>query len=353
MPVTQASDFGPGAEFGVIDVQRLNKEFPGVTQSVALAVARESGMDPSDPKNLVKAMYSKDFEGRINKVRKDREGKFIQGLISNVPQLPAANAPAEQQIEGLRGAQEGAITNRIRARGILGGEQAVAADRLAELADLDRETFKSERVKELDPTSAIDSRMLALRMQAFTAKSMLRNELKGLRPSLRSAAISARMQVFSDAIGTLKEIRDAKRASAEDLADREFDSKMEQKRTATARVNALRSMMDHIEETGDDTEALASIRMDYLKESKKLEKSGRSGVTDEIDLVKNAILNNYLKTDDETPNAEKVKEAERQAKDIVRQRNEKRKTLKNITPGMEEAIRQRFTAPGIPSKYTE
>ena len=352
MPITQSSDFGPGAEFGVLDVQRLNKEFPGVTQSQAVAVAHEAGLDPSNPRDLVKAMYSKEFEGRISRIRGDREGKFIQKSIGNVPQLPDRNAPAQGQIESLNSMQEGALGNQIRARGILGAQTAEANQRLSELADLDRETFKAGRLRELNPTADIDQRMLALRMQAFTAKSMLRNELKGLRPSLRNAAITARMQVFSDAIGTLKEIRDARKSSAEDLAEREFESKMEQKRSATARVNVLKTMMDQIEATGEDAEALAGLRMDYLKESKKLQKT--DGVADEVDTLKNAILNKYIRENDDTPSAEQIKEAERQAKEIVQQKKDKRKTFKGGTsPGLEEALNQRFQPINIPSKYAE
>lgn len=328
-------NFGAGAEFGIMDVERLTKEFPAVTQSVAISTAREAGLDPSDPRNIVKAMHSRTFQSRIKQVREDREGKFIRRIIGETPQLPSPNAPAAEQLEGLRGAQEGTVTNRIKARGILGERTAEAEEKLAELADLDRETYKQARVKELDPDGGISTRILNLRMQAFTAKAMLRNQFKDLRPSLRNAAIAARMQIFSDAISTLKEVKDAKKAAAEEQAESEFNSKMETKRTAQARVNALQKLMDNIEETGEDVEALAGIRMDYLKESKKLEKASGDGVTDEVAMVRNAILNKYRKDNpDYVPGTDEIKEADRQAKEVVALRNKVRKQI----PGKGSAI---------------
>jgi hypothetical protein len=324
MPTNQTSS-DPSGGFGIVDIQEFNSRWPALAYSTAMHTAKETGVDPSDPRNITRVMQSRTYQSKVNDMAKNRDDRTLKRITGSIPTPPDRNATTEQQTDQIYSGLEQTATNQIRARGIMTGRQVEAQTKLDQLADFDRESYKGKRLKELNPSGDLDSRMLNLRLQAFTAKAILRNEMRDLPPALRNRAVAERMGVFSDALASIKEIRDARVRSAESQIDEEIDAHNDELRSARAKVSGLRTLMDHIEQSGEDQEALASIRLDWLKEKKKLLKATGKGVVDEAETLTNAILNDYRNTQDDTPSAEQIKEAQRQAKEIVRKREDIRK----------------------------
>lgn len=341
---------------GIIDHAAFAKRWPALAYNTAMEVAGETGVDTSDASNVVKVMQSRTYKEKVNNMAKNRDDRMLSRIAGTFQPLPDQNASELDQTQQIFQGKEQNTINQIRARGVVTQRQIDAQNKLDEMADFDREAFKAKRLKEMNPSADLDQRMLALRMQAFTAKAMLRNELKGLSPSARDAAVNARLQVFADGITSLKEIRDARIRSAESQIDAEIDAHNEDYRAAKSKVSALKTLMDTIEQTGEDSDALASIRLDWLKEKKKLVKSGQSGIVDEEETLANAILNEYVSDYNETPTPDQIKEAHRQAKDVIK----RRKNLVSGAKGQPSAVAgvrlstALGTAPlGLPSRYAE
>lgn len=334
-------EFSSGADLGIIDPKEVMSKYPAVATKIAMDTASEAGLDPNSPETVVKVMHSRTYGEKVKKTMAEKQDdRFISRLVQHQPTLPGADEPVEQQQDTLFATREKTVQNTMRARGVLGKQQVDANAKLDTLLDFDRESFKAQRLKEMNPTGEIDGRILQIRMQAFTAKSMLRSQYRHLDPVKRNAVIAARMQTMADTISGLKEIRDAKKASAETQIEEEITAKNDELRTARAKVNALKGLMDTIEQSGQDTEALSSIRMDWLQAKKKATKAGSgTGTVDEEETLVNAILNDYRAFHGDTPSTEQKAEAKRQAQQIIKNRTKLKDDVKRPQPSALRGVR--------------
>jgi hypothetical protein len=227
-----------------------------------------------------------------------------------------------QQIGSAFGAREQNLSNVMGAKQVLFKQQQEAAQRLAELAEFDRVAHRDARLKELNPTKDLDDRMLQLRMQAFTAESLLNTdpELLAMDPNQRARVIASRKAMYGQAIQTLGQIRDARLDAASEAIDKEISAKDRQVSTMRARTEALDAQIKHLTDIGGDIDAIASLRLDSIKEKERWikanQKAGNIGT--KYDLALNALISQYRESVGETPAGSDLDELKRQANLIAK-----------------------------------
>ncbi len=274
-------------------------KFPALSASLATKTAQQSGLDPKDPQSIITAMHSNTFQTDVMKAADATDPNVAEKVFQPLKFAPTT-ASQETQTNAAFDAREQNLNNTLAAKQQLFNEQSDAAKQLAELSKFDQGEYKNQRLRQLNPTADLDQRMLELRLQAFSASAMLETdpEIMALPPNLQQRAIASKMSVFSDAISTLSKIRETRLATANDQIDAEIQGKSRQINTATSRVSALDAQIKHLTEVGADQDAIASLRLDRIKEQERLNKarSKAGGMATQKEFVYQALLAEYRAT---------------------------------------------------------
>lgn len=323
------------AQFGITSGMDFAKEFPALSAKLAGITADRTGLDSSDPKNIVSAMHSNVFQTEAMKAGQATDTAAIDRVFT--PPTKTEGTP-EQQILGGYDAKEQNVANVLGARRELYGQSNEAANALAELSQFNSEEYTRSRLKTLNPTKDIDERILELRMQAFTAEAMLETdpEIMALPPEKQAAAMASKMAVFNNAINTLAKTRATRLAAAEDQISKEVSAKNKQISTMESRVDAIDRQIRQMEAAGEDVDTIASLRIDRAKEVERMNKarSKSGGMTTDKEFAYQALLDDFMQTHgNRLPNDAEQHELKRQAEQISK------------TPG--EASKLRTTVPTI------
>ncbi len=303
----------PMADFGYMSAR------PGIAVAVAHDIGKETGVDTTQPHNLAAVMHSATYADKLNAVKNGTDDRLVKRVLNTTPNPLNPKASGDQQEMDVYSGQEQNALNTMRAKAVLAARESDAQKKLSELSDFDSEAYKSQRLKETNPTGDIDNKILDLRMQAMVAKSALRNQLRALSPALRDQALNARMAVFDDAISTLGEIRSARLSSATSKIQDEINAKNDQVHTAKANVDALDGMIKTLTDQGDSSDAIYKIRLERAKAQKVLDKAQGSGVPDQEATMVNYLLDDLTKRG-YTPSASDIANAKRIAHDTVTKR---------------------------------
>lgn len=284
---------------GIVSAQDFAAKFPALSASLATKTAQQSGLDPKDPQSIITAMHSNTFQTDVMKAASATDPNVTEKVFQPL-QFAPTTASQDTQTNAAFDAKEQNLNNTIAAKQQLFNEQSEAAKQLAELSTFNQSEYKNQRLKALNPTADIDQRMLELRLQAFTASAMLETdpEIMALPPNLQQRAMASKMAVFNDAISSLSKVRETRLAAANDQIDSEIQGKSRQINTATSRVSALDAQIKHLSEIGADQDAIASLRLDRIKEQERLNKarSKSGGMSTQKEFVYQALQAEYRKT---------------------------------------------------------
>lgn len=327
----QTAQNSPMADFGYM------ADHPALATALGHDIGKETGVDTTKPENLAAVMHSQTYAKKVNDMKTGIDDRLVKRVIGSVPTAinPKANG-SQQEMDVYTGQEQNAV-GQIRAGAVLAGKKIEAQKKLGELSDFDAESYKASRIKEINPTGDVDQKILELRMQAMTAKSALRNELRQLAPNLRDQAINARMAVFNDAISTLGEIRTARTAAANAKIDEEIGAKNQQVRTAKANVDALDGIIATLEKQGDQSDAIYKIRLERAKAQKILDKAGGSGIPNQEETIVNYLLNDLTKRG-HTPTASDIANAKRIAKETVDKRKQSAGGIRTAQGGANKGV---------------
>jgi len=298
------------------------QKYPALSTKLASNTAGKTGLAPSDPGNIAAAMHSKVFNTEAGKAAQATDPSVIDKVF-NPPDLAPDTASQEVQTEAAFGAQEQNLSNVVGAKqALFKGSQEATAE-LARLSSFNKEEHKAKRLKELDPVSGIDERMLQLRMQAFTAQSLLETdpEIMALPPALQQRAMASKMQVFSNSIQDLTKVRTSRLASAEAQIDKEFSANENQINTAQSRIDGIDSQIEQLESIGGDQDNIAQLRLDRIKERERLAKirSKAGGISTQQESVYQALFDDFMESHGNRPPTEREERILRgDAADIVK-----------------------------------
>ena len=312
-----------GAQFGV-SPQEFEQRWPALAFAQGADIAGQVGLDPS-PQNVLLATRSRTYGAKAESLQNKIDDRALNRILKRVGQTYQFN-PNESPEQAAVGAAQMGIEARnlnLASRGIL-TRQLASAEAAGQAADFNRDLYKIRRMQELNTDDEIDQQIAQLTIQAVTAQSVLRDKYKHLHVGTRRAIEDSRMKLFSDEIAKLQDIKRSRNAAIGDQIDEEIAIKEEEQNQAKSRVSALKSFIQTIEDSGQDTEALAGLREDLAKAQKKLKKStaGSQGYVNSEDVVYNQILNDYVRNTGETPDSNIKAEAKRRAKIYIQQRKD-------------------------------
>lgn len=298
------------------------QKYPALSAKLAGITAEKTGLAPTDPANLAASMHSNVFKTEAGKAASATDPAVIDRVFK-APKFAPDTASVEDQTKSAFNAREESLTAGIDAKRGLFGQSQEAAAQLAELSNFNKEDYTAARLKELNPTKDLDQRALALRMQAFTAESMLETdpEIMALPPELQQRAIASKMQVFSDAIQTIAKVREARLESAKDQIGKEIGARESQINVSKYRVDAIDSQIKQLESIGGDIDTIASLRLDRIKEMDRLNKARAKsgGLTTQKEFIYDALLKDFRATHaDRLPNDTEASELKRQTEMIAK-----------------------------------
>jgi hypothetical protein len=322
MPTT-AQTFGHTGD-AKINVDDFARKYPALSYNIVNDIAQKSGVDTSDPKAAMTVMRSRTFAERAKAVERAQTKKDFRIIERASQAMPSVtiNPKMNERDALIQGATQQAdiLRQGMAARGAATRQLTDAVQVYEELANYNKDQYRKQRLDELAPTQDIDNRIGQLRQQALTAKTLLRAQVKNLKPELRNQVIASRMQVFADQMDRLNEVREARLKVASDAIDEEIFSKEDQIRRANSRVSALQRLIQEIEASGADKAALASLQIDLSKSLAALQKAraGAGNLTPTEDLIYQRLLDN-LSARGTVPSATDKAEAKRQAQNIARE----------------------------------
>lgn len=298
------------------------QKFPALSAKLAGITAAKTGLTPTDPANVAAAMHSNVFQTEAGKAASATDTAAIDRVFSP-PKFAPDTASVEDQTKAAMDVRENAVSSLMPVKRSLYEAGSEAAAQLGELSAFNRDDYKAARLKELNPTKDLDQRALELRMQAFTAASMLETdpEIMALPPALQQRAIASKQQVFSDAIQSIAKLRAARLESAEAQIDQELSGKERQINTAKFRVDAIDRQIKQLEDIGSDQDTIASLRLDRIKEMERLRKgrAGAGGMTTQKEFVYDALVKDFRANHaDRIPDANEEQELKRQTEMIVK-----------------------------------
>ena len=307
---------------GIINADEFAQRYPALSTKLAINTAQDTGLDVSDPTNIVTAMQSQTFQQQASQASQVNDRGSLDSLINRPSKLAPTSASQEDQTNAAFDEAEASRMDTIQAKGSALKKLSAAEEKLATLSDFNAESYRKQRMKELDPVSDIDARMLELRMQAFTAEALLNSdpEILKLSPAQQERVIASRMQVFGNLISQYKQTRDLRLSQAEEQIREEVGATESQINKATQRISAIDREISYIEDIGGDREALADLRVERLKEMERLKKSrGKAGgMTTQKELVYNALIQDFKASHgDRLPDSTEEKELRRQVEYIL------------------------------------
>lgn len=327
---TTAESFGfsspqTGAQFGV-SPEEFQQRWPALAFAQGADIAGQVGLDPS-PQNVLLATRSRTYQNKATSLQEKVDERALQRILKRVGQTYQFN-PNESPEQAAVGAAQMGIDARnlnLASRGIL-ARQLASAEAAGQAADFNKDLYKIRRMKELSSDDEIDQQIAQLTIQAVTAQSALRSKYKNLHVDVRRAIEDSRMKLFSDEIGRLQDLKRTRNAAISDQIDEEIAIKEEDQNQAKSRVAALKSIIQTIEDSGQDTEALAGLREDLAKAQKKLGKSraGANGYIPAIDVVYNQLLDQYTNKFGKGADGNTKSELKRQADQYVKQQGDVR-----------------------------
>lgn len=315
-----------------INVDDFARKYPALSYNIVNDIGQKSGVDTSDPRAAMTVMRSRTFAERAKAAERAQSNKDFRIIERATKAMPTVNINPKMGEEQalIQGATQQAdiLRQTMAARSAANSQLTDAIQVYKELSDYNKDQYKKARLDELAPTKDIDARIGQLRQQALTAKTLLRAQVKNLKPELRNQVIASRMQVFADQMDRLNEVRDARLKVANNSIDEEIFAKEDQVRRADARVTALERLIQEIESSGADKAALAALQIDLSKSMAALRKARTSAgtLTPTEDLVYQKLLDN-LAARGIVPSATDKAEAKRQAQNIAEQMRSSNKSF--------------------------
>lgn len=273
--------------------QDFVKRYPALTTRVAMRAAQRAGMDINDPQTVLQVTQTDEFKQQAASAVNNRgDENFLRGFASNAPTMPDSTGSNEQQRLSLYQGQEQQATSQFRAQSIISNKILDASTKAAKLAEFDQTAYKTKRLKEMNPTSDIDSQMLNLRFRQLGEEADMRSNPRfaHLSPAQKERLIQQNQSETTQMMGELRDLRNARLSGAEGQVDEEISSQNSRISSAKAAVDMFKEMESQIEKTGQGAEALFAIRKNRLEYEKEVAKARAKGGTASWETVYQYIL---------------------------------------------------------------
>lgn len=311
-PSTPSSTFASTTASTGFDPINFAKQYPAAATTTAMQVAKEMGIDPTNPQNLATVMHSQTYLSRLSAIANGdtptdttpsgvqaQDGnnpivaapgvepgrsitdfandKYLQRFMSQTPTPPDSSLPIADQLSQIEAQKEQNLTNTMKARDIIYQKQQQAEDALTSLGSESKDAWVQQQIDKTNPTAAIDNRISQLQMQAVTAEARLRTMFSNLDPTEREQAVTAGLSSITDSIKNYQTIRAGVLATAKQDFTLQADERDAKIQSAKSVVDALGKTLTEVQQTNTDMNQFADLRTAYLKELKTLNKAKGSG----------------------------------------------------------------------------
>lgn len=309
----------------VLDSVQFHNTYPALSLKIAADTAHKSGLDPSDPRNIVQTMQSDTYQNRVKAVQ---QGQEDPGKI----QLPAAGPIAKHftqavdpasEISGGFQAKADALQSGMARRAALQTDLNAESTRLSRMVDFDKEAYTNQKLAELQPTQSIDKAIMDIRNRALVDKARFYSdpEITSLPFALQEKVIGERMGMYTDQLNELADLRQSRLDSAKAKIKGSLDAYDNRIEASKTRISAIEKSIDYAKQDGADEQEIAQLRIDHAKEVERLQKARAKGDTQSTseELVANAMIQRYKTTYGVLPEGGDLDDIKRQAKIIVKQ----------------------------------
>ena len=309
---------------GVMDSVSFQTKYQALSLKMAIDTARKSGLDPSDPRNVVQTMQSGTYQNRIKGIQDGSEdpSKMDVGRAGTIQRSFTRNVNPDTEISAGFRAKAYALSAGIDRRAALQAQLGEESDRLSRMVDFDKEAYTNAKLAELQPTASIDKAIMDIRNRALVDKAKFYSdpEITSLPFALQQKVIGERMGMYTDQINDLADLRSARLEAAKAKIKSGLDSYNNRIEASKTRISSLEKAIQYAKDDGADEQEIAQLRIDHAKEIQRLNKErdkGGTGSTSE-ELMANALIQRYYKTYGVMPEGEDLSSIKTQAKMIVR-----------------------------------
>lgn len=269
MPATNTT-----LDTGLMKTQEFAQRFP----AIATTIAQRTNSTAGKSVDVGTALVSDPGQESIGRLFSGNEESYNDLLNFKVPET--AGKSIEDATTQLFGAKEQNLRAGITAkRSVLSQLEEVGAT-LDKFTSFNKASYTKKRLKELDPISDLDEQIAEVRQQMFVEDIRIDNdpEMNNLSPAQRSALRASAQEKYINTITELSSQRKVRLENAQNQIDDEISANDDQINTSNARISALTRTLNTINDLGKDNEAMASIRMDLIKEQDRLKKlRGKAG----------------------------------------------------------------------------
>ena len=264
MPADNFNDFG---------IQNFSQSHPAVAAAVARETAKQNGSNIDTPESMAAALYSSPGSAKISSLMNDPTDEAMDALL-NFKAPDVAGKSAQSATDLLFGSAAQNLQNVRNAKIPISVKMMEVQGELDKLGQFNKAAHTKKRLRELDPVSDLDADIADMRQQMFVAQSFLDADprLATASPQERQMLRANRMAVFTDAIGQLSRMRKDRLTAATGMIDDEISSHDDMINASSARISSLTRQLGFIKETGQDNEAMISLRSDLMKEQERLRK---------------------------------------------------------------------------------
>lgn len=309
---------------GMMDHVSFQTKYPALSLKMAIDTARKSGLNPSDPRNVVQTMQSQTYQKRLQGVQDGSEdpSQMDVGRAGTIQRSFTRNVNPDSEISAGFRAKADALSSGIDRRGALQTQLSQENDRLSRMVDFDKEAYTNAKIAELQPTASIDKAIMDIRNRALLDKAKFYSdpEITSLPYALQQRVIGERMAMYTEQIDDLSDLRSARLESAKAKVKGQLDSYNQRVEASKTRISSLEKAIQYAKDDGADEQEIAQLRIDHAKEIQRLNKErdkGGTGSTSE-ELMANALIQRYYKTYGVMPEGEDLNGIKQQAKQIVR-----------------------------------
>lgn len=309
---------------GSIDTMKFQQDYPALAIKHAIDISKKSGLDPSDPRNIVQTMQSETYQSRVRDLQNGKDpGKVDIGTNSTpVTRHFTRAANPDSEISAGFQAKADALQGGINRRGQLQTELSAESERLSRMVDFDKEAYTNSKLAEMQPTASIDKAIMDIRNRALVDKARFFSdpEITALPFGLQEKVIGERMGMYTEQINDLADLRSARLEGAKAKIKGQLDQYGQRVEASKTRISAIEKSIEYAKADGADEQEIAQLRIDHAKEMQRLNKErdkGGMGSTP-VELMANAMIQRYYKTYGVMPEGADLENITREAKLAVK-----------------------------------
>jgi hypothetical protein len=264
----------------------LMARFPAATYMMGRQAAGGAGGDVSDPRNVAKALQSRNVSGNISQLKGG--GRIDANALKRVLGAPAPtfNVPGvgqggtyEQNLDEGARVQTEALTRNIAGRGIAAREVLRENEKLAEFSRMDTAIDAREKKLKDKVLQGIERNILDIKNKSLAARAIQRSQLGHLSPAQRNAVLAAQSSVFTEQLQNLEALRSAREGAIDARVQDDRESLELQISGSEQKIKGLDAAIKIMEANSADASSIADIRMKLAQEREKLRKKGGGVVT--------------------------------------------------------------------------